>query len=139
MSEKFEYLKGELKKNSIRLSHQRLKVLEYLSNKKSHPSVDEIFNNLREEVPTLSKTTIYNTLKTLEGADLVKVINIEDNESLYDADVDDHGQFKCTTCGKVFDFALDFDSILLKGLEGFKVEKRDVYFKGVCPNCKSEK
>lgn len=136
MNKKFEYLKDELKNNNIRLSHQRLKVLEYLSNNKTHPTVDEIYNNLKEEVPTLSKTTIYNTLKTLSEADLVKVINIEDNEARYDADVTDHGHFKCTSCGLVFDFDLDFNAILPEGLDGFKVENKDIYFKGLCPNCK---
>lgn len=135
MKEKFEYLKGELKNNNIRLSHQRLKVLEYLSYNKTHPTVDEIFNNLKEEVPTLSKTTIYNTLKTLVEADLVKLVNIEDNESRYDSDVSNHGHFKCRSCGEVYDFQLDFESILPKGLKGFKVENKDIFFKGLCPNC----
>lgn len=139
MNDKFEYLIAELKKNNIRMSHQRLKVLEYLSWNKNHPTVDEIFHELKKEVPTLSKTTIYNTLKTLEGANLVKVINVEDNEARYDTKVEDHGHFKCSSCGKVFDFELDFESIIPIGLQGFKIEKRDVYYKGLCPNCKIKK
>lgn len=139
MKENFEYLKDELKNNNIRLSHQRLKVLEYLSKNKSHPTVDEIYNNLKEEVPTLSKTTIYNTLNTLVEVSLVKIINIEDKEARYDADVADHGHFKCTSCETVFDFNLNFDSILPQGLDDFKVENKDIYFKGLCPSCKHKK
>ena len=56
-------LSNELKKNNIRLTHQRLKVLEYLSNSKNHPTVEQIYNALKKEVPSLSKTTIYNTLR----------------------------------------------------------------------------
>lgn len=138
MNENFEYLKEALQNNNIRPSHQRLKVLEYLSNNKTHPTVDEIFHHLKEEVPTLSKTTIYNTLKTLVEANLVHVISIEDTETRYDAVIGEHGHFKCTSCGEIFDFDLDFNALLPEGLEGFKVHNKDIYFKGTCPNCREK-
>jgi hypothetical protein len=62
----FEDIKQELKKKNINLSHQRLKVLEYLTQNRSHPTVDQIFTDLQKEMPTLSKTTVYNTLRMLE-------------------------------------------------------------------------
>ena len=76
MDKTFEKLTNELKKKNIRLSHQRLKVLEYITMHRTHPTVDHIYNDLQKEVPTLSKTTIYNTLNTLKDAGLVKVVNI---------------------------------------------------------------
>jgi Fur family transcriptional regulator, peroxide stress response regulator len=58
----FEDLSQELINRAIRPSYQRLKILEYLTNNQSHPTVDQIFQNLHLEIPTLSKATVYNTL-----------------------------------------------------------------------------
>lgn len=135
MNETFEDLVNELKNKNIRLSHQRLKVLEYLNNNKTHPTVDEIFKDLQKEIPTLSKTTIYNTLNALVDSDLVKVLTIEDNEARYDSTTKDHGHFKCSSCKKIFDFQIDFDSLEIKELDNFKIHNKDMYFKGLCSNC----
>ncbi len=135
MKTTFEDLSLELKSKNIRLSHQRLKVLEYMTNHRTHPTVDQIFNDLQKEVPTLSKTTVYNTLSTLIEAGLVKLITIEDNETRYDIDTKNHGHFKCESCGKIFDFDININSLETEGLNDFKINNRDVYFKGTCPKC----
>jgi len=135
MAISYENLKEELKNRNIRLSHQRLKILEFIANNRIHPTVDNIYNALHKEIPTLSKTTVYNTLKTLVDADLVKIVNIEENEARYDIDTDSHGHFKCESCGDVFDFDIDIDSFISDELVGFKINHRDVYFKGICNNC----
>lgn len=135
MNKTFEELTNELKNKNIRLSHQRLKVLEYMSSSKSHPTVDQIYTDLIKEIPTLSKTTIYNTLDTLIDASLVKMVSIEDNETRYDATTEAHGHFKCESCRKIFDFDIDFNSFQTNGLSNFKVDQKDIYFKGTCPQC----
>ncbi|WP_352419209.1 Fur family transcriptional regulator [Proteiniborus sp.] len=131
----FEDLSKELKNKNIRLSHQRLKVLEYLANHKCHPTVDQIYNNLHNEIPTLSKTTVYNTLNALVEAGIVRLINIGDNESRYDINTENHGHFKCESCGSIYDFEINIDSFDSKDLNGFKINNKDVYFKGICPRC----
>lgn len=131
-----EDLLKELKRKKIRLSHQRLKVLEYLTLNQCHPTVDQIYNNLHMEVPTLSKTTVYNTLNSLTEAGLVRIINIEDNETRYDIRIDDHGHFKCESCKKIYDFNIDINAFETNDLKNFAINDKNVYFKGICPNCK---
>jgi Fur family peroxide stress response transcriptional regulator len=77
MELKLEELKQDLKRRNINLSHQRLKVLEYLTQNRCHPTVDQIYTDLHKEIPTLSKTTVYNTLRMLAEEGLVKVITID--------------------------------------------------------------
>lgn len=125
----------ELKNKKIRLSHQRLKVLEYLTQNYTHPTADQIYNGLHHEIPTLSKTTVYNTLNSLVEAGLVRVINIEDNETRYDIDISNHGHFKCESCRKIYDFNIDIDSFNTHELEDFEINDKNVYFKGICSQC----
>ena len=131
----FEDLTRELKNKNIRLSHQRLKVLEFVTNNRIHPTVDEIYNKLHKEIPTLSKTTIYNSLNALVDVGLVKLITIEDNKARYDIVTDDHGHFKCESCGNIYDFEINTNNFASNDLSNFKINNRDVYFKGICPNC----
>ena len=135
MDPSFEELKKEIKNKGIKLSHQRLKVLEYLYHNQNHPTVDEIFTDLQKEIPTLSKTTVYNTLKVLAGAGSVRVITIEDNEARYDIVVENHGHFKCESCGAIYNFRIDIDLFISEDLKKFKIDEKNVYFKGVCPRC----
>lgn len=135
MKPKFEDLLNELKNKKVRLSHQRVKVLEFLALNQCHPTVEQIFNNLHREIPTLSKTTVYNTLNSLINIDIVKVLNIEDNELRYDIKTNNHGHFKCECCKEIFDFYIDIDSFEFNDLKDFKINDKNIYFKGICRNC----
>ena len=128
-------LEKKLKDKNIYLSYQRLKILEFLDKNHCHPTVEQVYSPLHREIPTLSKTTVYNTLKKLIEEDLVRVITIEGNETRYDINTEDHGHFKCENCKAIFDFNVNMNTLLVKGLEDFKISNKNVYFKGFCPNC----
>jgi Fe2+/Zn2+ uptake regulation proteins len=135
----FQELTNELKTRNIRLSHQRLKVLEFLTNHKIHPTADQIYTALHQDVPTLSKTTVYSTLNALADAGMVRVLTIEDNEVRYDITVEDHGHIKCESCGRIYDFEADMSVFHSDKLKDFKITEKNVYFKGVCPQCRKNK
>lgn len=135
----FDELKNELKKRNIHLSYQRLKVLEYLTHNYCHPTADQIYTNLQKKIPTLSKTTVYNTLRVLTEAGLVRIITIEDNETRYDIETTLHGHFKCESCGTIYNFQIDIDLLRSNELDYFQINDKSVYFKGICPNCLSIK
>jgi len=124
-----------LKENKIKPSFQRIKVYEYLVEKKNHPTADTIYKALIDKIPTLSKTTIYNTLKLFVEQNIVSVIKIEDNETRYDADTSSHGHFKCKTCGEVYDFSYDNSNLNIKNLKHFKIEETHLYVNGICAHC----
>ena len=126
-----------LKKHDIKPSYQRIKIFEYLLDNRIHPTVDQIFKALISNIPTLSKTTVYNTLKLFADKQIVIIINIEDNETRYDADVSNHGHFKCIKCGEIYDFDIDLGKVELMELENFDVNEYHFYLKGVCVKCKS--
>ena len=139
MEPTFADLTAELARRNIRASHQRIKVLEYLTKNKCHPTVDEIYSALHDEIPSLSKTTIYNTLTTFQKANLVRAITIEDNEARYDIKMKNHGHFKCESCGSIINFKIDIDRFPADELKDFEIHDKSVYFKGVCPKCLENK
>jgi Fe2+ or Zn2+ uptake regulation protein len=131
----FEDMKKQLEMKGINLSYQRMKILEYLALHLNHPTADQIFIDLQENISTLSKTTVYNTLRILEDAGLVRLITIEDNEVRYDIVMENHGHFKCESCGTIYNFRIDMDSLTSEDLNNFRIRDRNVYFKGTCQKC----
>lgn len=125
----------ELLKRNITLSHQRVAILKYLVENQLHPTVEQIFSALRRSIPTLSKSTVYNTLNLFIEAQLVRVLSVEENETRYDIVMENHGHFKCSSCGSIYNFAVDIDRVVSEDLHGFQITEKNVYFNGVCPIC----
>jgi len=124
-----------LRQHDIKPSYQRIKIYDYLIKHKNHPTVDNIYKELIHEIPTLSKTTVYNTLKLFLEKEIVQLITIEENETRYDADTSIHGHFKCEDCQKIYDIWLDTSSIKASGLKDYEVKESHIYFKGTCTRC----
>lgn len=124
-----------LLEHNIKPSYQRMQILGYLDAFRNHPTVETIYQALVKNIPTLSRTTIYNNLKLFASNGLVRVLNIEDTEAHYDSVTADHGHFKCENCGCIQDFSLREYNFKVDGLENYQIYTRDIYFKGLCPAC----
>ena len=125
----------KLDSKKIRPSLQRIAVYDFLLKNPVHPSADVIYSALAPTIPTLSKTTVYNTLKQFAEAGLVNTITIEDGELRFDADTSDHIHFKCTECGKVFDVYenIEIEKDILP--KGFRLIKSQTNLWGICRDC----
>ncbi len=122
---------------SIKPSVQRTAVMEYLINHKTHPTVDEIFTGLSPSIPTLSKTTVYNTLNLFIEKGAVQMLTIDEKNARYDADISSHAHGYCRSCAKVFDiFDLKSDQFKLPQIDGFMVDAVEISYYGVCAACR---
>ncbi len=130
-----QYALELLRSNNIHPSIARIKILGYLLCSHSHPTVDMIYTALLPEIPTLSKTTVYKTMDLLVEANLARLVQADETEAHYDANTGDHGHFKCTRCGRIYDFTVKIDRLEIGGLEGFAVNEKNVIFKGICSRC----
>ena len=135
MKRSIEELISYLKERELRPSYQRLKILGYLLENRNHPTADEIYESLHSEIPTLSKSTVYNSLNVFVQARLVKQLTIEDSDTRYDIDTQDHGHFKCELCGRIYNFKINIDGSDTPDLKGFNIKDRNVNFTGTCPSC----
>jgi Fur family transcriptional regulator, peroxide stress response regulator len=122
---------------SIRPSVQRTAIMEYMMNHKTHPTVEEIYMALNPSIPTLSKTTVYNTLNLFIEKKAVQVLTIDDKNARYDANVSNHGHFYCRSCGKVYDiFNVNPEAYQIPNFEDFKVDTVEISYYGICKACK---
>ncbi len=128
-------LAGILTGHGLRPTQQRIAVYDYLLQHPIHPTAETIYQAVRVEYPSFSRTTIYNTLHALREAGLIRTVTIEAEEQRFDGNAADHAHFKCTKCGGIYDLALDEGKLRDICPPGFEVQVQDVYFSGVCPAC----
>ena len=81
--------------------------MQYLLTHHNHPTADIIYSELAPSMPTLSKTTIYNTLKLLANHGAVTEMTIDKRNAHYDFDTVPHSHFMCRQCGKIIDMPPD--------------------------------
>ncbi len=131
----FEKYVKLLKENSIKITPQRLEILRYLDDHRMHPTADQIFTDLKEKNPSLSKTTVYNSVEILMDHGLIQSITISGSELRYDFKHGMHHHFLCKKCGRITDIDVECPNIG-KMLEcGHEVEEVHGYFKGICKKC----
>ncbi len=132
-----QLIKEMLESKGVRPSYQRLSVLKYILITKNHPSVDTIFKKLAPEIPTLSRTTIYNTLNLLVDKEIITPLTISDREVRYDFMQKPHAHFLCQSCGEVYDIALDSNFPKNGLIDGHIIEEIQVHYRGQCRCCAS--
>lgn len=128
-----------LRSKGVKPSVIRIRVMQYLLEHRAHPNVDTIYKFLIKEMPTLSKTSIYNTLKTFSSKGLVLEVMTGSGEILFDGYPERHAHFTCTECKKIVDVSLDCEMCKTHGLEGFTIMEQSVYLKGICGECSEKK
>lgn len=124
-----------LKAKGIKPSVIRIKVLQYLLENRVHPDADSIFRYISREIPTLSKTSIYNTLKLFADKQVVLELRGDNGEVRYDGYTHRHAHFMCVRCEKIYDISLGCRTCKTPDLKDFKVLEESVYLKGICSNC----
>ena len=127
-----------LKEHEIAPSLQRIKILEYLHNYRTHPTADMTYKALIDEMPTLSKTTVYNTLKAFVEKGILSELSLFENEVRYEYNTEPHIHFKCMKCGKIYDIDEHFESFQKQEVDGHKVLEHHINLKGICTNCQDK-
>lgn len=115
---------------------QRIAIMDYLITHRTHPTVDEVYVALYKKLPTLSKTTVYNTLKLFAEHRAALMLTIDEKKVCFDGDVSPHAHFMCRNCGKLYDLQLPY---IIKEfspeMEDFRFEETHLYYKGICKEC----
>jgi len=122
----------------LKITPQRVAVYEVLLSREDHPTVEEVYEEVKRRYPFISLATVYRTVETLEELGLVKKVAYWGNSIRYDANIEDHHHLICVRCGAIRDIHIDTDWKPPKDIEGYKVEKYSLHIYGVCPSCQKK-
>ena len=146
MSISKEKFKEMLKEKGLKVTNQRLLVLEVLADHRDkHMTAEDIYELVKEDDPEIGLATIYRTVQLLREMQLVDRINLDDGCLRYEiSDLFDgeskhhHHHLICKTCGKVVPFEEDLLDELERLVEqetGFHVSDHELKFYGQCEEC----
>jgi Fe2+ or Zn2+ uptake regulation protein len=130
-------LDEHLRASGLRRTAQRYSVLEYLASKHVHATADEIYVALNRKFPLVSRATVYNTLRDLTRAGLVRELASEGKAALFDANLHPHHHFICDQCGTFEDIEwFDIPDHMRRDVAGKRsVRSYEITFHGTCGHC----
>ena len=124
-----------------RETRQREAILNILRDADSHPTADQIYDEVRKTIPNISKGTVYRNLKILKDTGKISELNLDGTVSRYEDKKDGHYHFRCEKCGRIFDLdepvnhALD---LKIAKQTGFTVSYHQLEFRGLCKACQDK-
>ena len=118
-----------LKTKELKATPQRLCVLKELE-KKMHPTIDDLYEALRRENPSMSLATVYKNIGTLKEKGIVIEVNISDGKMRYDIYSKPHIHLLCTRCHSISDMDYDEDlfdyQVKLEKNQAIEIERLDI-------------
>ena len=129
-----------LKEAGLRPTPQRLAICKYLAETREHPTARQIFEDLQDEMPSLSQATVYNTLEMLVEMGLVHDLgDAGDGTTHYDCDLTPHINLICTRCQRIedlYDETLDEVGRNIEARTGYHVLGARLAYYGLCRECR---
>ncbi len=124
--------------DGLRLTPQRLAILEVLRGTASHPDADWVHREVRRKLPHISLGTVYRNLAELARAGLIQEL-VLGQASHWDGRVAAHEHLVCVRCGRVTDVELPVLSVELDRaaaqVSGYAIRGHHLQFTGLCPDC----
>ena len=124
------------------LTRQRRVVLDVVQSGDTHPTASEVFAAARKLMPAISFATVYNSLRYLKQAGLVREVAFGSGASRYDRETDRHDHAICSACGTLVDFDLPGTVELIPAAaraSRFKAESVHLTLVGLCEQCREQK
>jgi Fe2+ or Zn2+ uptake regulation protein len=136
-----EAIKRSLEASGLRCTPQRYAVMAFLIEQNQHPQnqhprAAEIFEGVNRLDPRSSRATIYNSLRDLVQAGLVREVAVEGRAARFDAKGVRHHHFICDRCGNVEDIEwYDVPPPASASLGNRIVRESELIFRGLCAKC----
>lgn len=133
-----EDLIGQLKEKGLKITPQRLAIIEVLvENRHAHPGATLIYNEAGKKAKRVSLSTVYATLKEFSEGGLIKQLEFDRMENRYDGDLSEHINLICKRCRNIIDYYLpaNLEPKDITRKAGFVVTDTRMEFHGYCRDC----
>ena len=134
-------IRERLSEKGLKITPQRIAILEAINELDGHPTAENIIEFIRRNHPNVAIGTVYKVLETLIENDLIKKVTTDRNIMRYDGVMTDHHHLYCAECDKIRDYIDDELNQLLKDyfsnkdIEGFHPGEFILQIKGTFDEC----
>jgi Fur family transcriptional regulator, peroxide stress response regulator len=138
VEQRMKYFETVCRSEGLKLTHQRIEIFREVAQTGDHPDVDQVFQRVRDRIPTVSLDTVYRTLWLLNDLKLIVTLGSSRGRTRFDANLSSHHHFVCERCGFTRDFySDDLDNINLPDSVSSlgEIDAIHVEVRGVCRKC----
>lgn len=129
---------SKISKIKNRNTNQRSLILTYLKHCNFHPTAEQIYHQVKKNLPQISLATVYRNLKVLHKQNKVLSLVIDNDKVRYEALIHNHYHFVCQKCGKIIHVKMQeligIDEELAKR-QNLKIDRHSLIFFGWCADC----
>ncbi len=119
---------------------QRQLIMDAVSASTTHPTADELFRDIRKQLPTISLATVYRNLNLLAADGKIRKIEMPGMPDRFDWRLTTHDHLLCEGCGRVFDFTLPQSlGRQIEEASGMSVRQYTLVARGFCSDCRQKK
>jgi Fur family peroxide stress response transcriptional regulator len=140
---KLDRYRKALHQAGLRMTPQRQAICTYLAASDRHPSPTQVFQELAQRHPDISRATVYNTLNTLQQLGAIVELSFGADHTHYDTNPEPHVNLICLRCHKIIDF---HGELPVEGLRervfhetGFQTAAAKVDLVGFCAECRAQR
>ena len=123
-------------------SKQREIILNYLKSVDCHPTAETIYENIKEDCPSVSLATVYRNLNQLSENNYIRRIKIDGKSDRFDGNLSVHNHLFCRVCGKIEDMEPVYETEEMfrkvEAMVGFVPDSCQLLFSGICKNCRDK-
>lgn len=136
-----ELLRMSLTEKGLKVTPQRMSILEAVNVLNNHPTAENIAEYIRESYPNIATGTVYKVLETLVENKLIKKVKTDRDIMRYDGVMKPHHHIYCSECDLIEDYTdEELDTILKnyfkkKNFPGFEIEDIVVQIRGTFDKC----
>ena len=130
------------KAKGLRITNQRTEIFKALLKHPDHPTTEEIYNQVRKHLKTISLDTVYRTIATIEAYGLIKKVHHIDNTTRFDTNTSNHHHLVCTRCHRIEDFTWpDFDRMTPPDSVSHwkQTDVKHCVVEGLCSHCRKQR
>ncbi len=134
------HIAENLRSVGLKATPQRILILKELLGRKDHPSAESLFRAVKEDQPSLSFNTVYQTLQALTEKEVINVIRPVVDAARYDPITEIHGHFMCSQCKRIEDHLLEDPTLKKMDSEvsrtgKYWIAQRQILWVGLCQDC----
>lgn len=133
---------AKLRQRDFRITPQRIAILKAFIQSQNHPSIEQVYEDVKVNFPTTSLATVYKTVNLLKEIGEILEISFAGGGNRYDGNRPySHPHLICTQCNKIIDPQVSLlDQMIAEVAKatGYRIDSHQVQFLGVCPSCQKK-
>jgi Fur family transcriptional regulator, peroxide stress response regulator len=136
-----EDIRNKFSEKGLKITPQRVVILEAIYKLSNHPTADNIIEYIRKSHPNIATGTVYKVLETLVENGLIKKVTTDNDIMRYDGIPENHHHLYCSECNLIEDYKDEELDIILqnhfknKNIKGFRIEEIKLQIRGTFEKC----